>query len=154
MNQPASQSVYSPPSHIRVIALGLIRHKTRIFVFEAHNPETQEVYYRALGGGVEFGETSEAALRREFLEEINAELIHVKYVGCLESLFVYNGKPGHELIQLYRCDFANDRFYQSDSFQACEVGNEFTALWVECNRFRSGELRLVPPTFLQFLEGT
>ncbi|HEY9626632.1 MAG TPA: NUDIX hydrolase [Coleofasciculaceae cyanobacterium] len=150
MNQPA-QGTFSPPPYIRVTALGLIKHKTRIFVFEAHNPEAQEVFYRALGGGVEFGETSEAALRREFLEEINAELTNVQYIGCLENLFVYNGKPGHELIQLYQCDFVDDRFYQADSFQACEVGNPFTALWVECDRFKSGELRLVPPDFFQFL---
>ncbi|MFM8007825.1 MAG: NUDIX domain-containing protein, partial [Dolichospermum sp.] len=55
---------------IRVIVLALIRDGNRIFVSEGYDPTKQSIFYRALGGGVEFGETSRIALIREFQEEI------------------------------------------------------------------------------------
>ena len=100
---------------IRVIVLGLIRSGDRIFVSECEDPVKQDTFYRALGGGVEFGEHSIDALQREFQEEIQAELTNIKYLACLENFFVYNGKAGHELIQLYQCDFVDSKFYELDS---------------------------------------
>lgn len=100
---------------IRVIALGLIRDGERIFVSEGYDPVKQETFYRALGGGVDFGETSHAALKREFQEEIQAELTSIKYLGCIENLFTFNGRQGHEIIQLYQCDFVDSKFYQLES---------------------------------------
>ena len=100
---------------IRVIALGLIRDSERIFLSEGYDPVKQETFYRALGGGVEFGETSHAALEREFQEEIQADLTNIKYLGCIENLFTFSGRQGHEIIQLYQCDFADSKFYQLES---------------------------------------
>ena len=68
----------------------------RILVSEADDPVKQDKFYRALGGGVEFGETSLNALRREFQEEIQTDVTNIHYLGCLENLFTYNGQPGHE----------------------------------------------------------
>lgn len=136
---------------IRVIVLGLISDGTRLFVGAGYDSVKQQAFYRALGGGVDFGETSVAALQREFQEEIQAELTNIEYLACIENLFTYEGKPGHELIQFYRCDFADPRFYQIDSVQVKDSTVEYTALWVECDRFKSGELRLVPKVCLQYL---
>ncbi|MGI0487343.1 NUDIX hydrolase [Pantanalinema rosaneae CENA516] len=140
-------------NRIRVLVLGLIQHHDRLFVAEGYDSVKQDRFYRALGGGVEFGETSLDALKREFQEEIQAELTNIHYLGCLENLFVYNGNPGHEVIQLYRCDFADPKFYQLEQLIFLEdVGNTpITGLWVDCDRFRSGELRLVPPACLDYL---
>ncbi|MBC6435410.1 NUDIX domain-containing protein, partial [Nostoc sp. HG1] len=77
---------------IRVITLGLIRDGERIFLSEGYDPVKQGTFYRALGGGVEFGETSRAGLEREFQEEIQAELTNIKYLGCIENLFTFNGR--------------------------------------------------------------
>jgi hypothetical protein len=49
-------------NQIRVLALGLIRDGDRIFISEGYDPVKQHPFYRALGGGVEFGETSYDAL--------------------------------------------------------------------------------------------
>jgi 8-oxo-dGTP pyrophosphatase MutT (NUDIX family) len=99
-------------NQIRVLALGLIREGDRIFISEGYDPVKQQTFYRVMGGGVEFGETSYDALKREFQEEIQAELTNIKYLGCLENLFTFNGQPGHEIIQLYQCDFVDPKFYQ------------------------------------------
>jgi 8-oxo-dGTP pyrophosphatase MutT (NUDIX family) len=137
---------------IRVLALGLIRDDGRIFVSEGYDSLKQETYYRALGGGVDFGETSEAALKREFQEEIQADLTNINYVGCIESIFICNGKQGHEIIQLYECDFVDSKFYQLESLIFSESKNhQHQALWVDIAEFKSGKLRLVPEDFFTYL---
>ncbi|HEY9296368.1 MAG TPA: NUDIX domain-containing protein, partial [Phormidium sp.] len=91
---------------IRVLALGIIRDsRDRVFLSQGFDPEKGENFYRAMGGGVDFGETSEETLKREFDEEIQAELTNIKYLDCLESIFTFNGKQGHEILFVYECDF-------------------------------------------------
>ncbi|MBD1940705.1 NUDIX hydrolase [Microcoleus sp. FACHB-68] len=136
---------------IRVLALGLIRDGERIFLSEGYDPVKQQTFYRAMGGGVDFGETSRQALEREFQEEIQAELTNIHYLGCLENLFVFNGNPGHELIQLYQCDFVDRKFYELEQFTFAEGERQKTALWVDIERCKSGELRLVPEAFFDYL---
>jgi 8-oxo-dGTP pyrophosphatase MutT (NUDIX family) len=141
---------------IRVIVLGLVQSGDRLLVAEGYDIVKRESFYRPLGGGVEFGETSLAALKREFWEEIQAELVNICYLGCLENLFTFNGERGHEWVQLYRCGFANSWFYQQAKWTFIEPENAqhqpIQASWVELARFRTGELRLVPEACLQYLE--
>ncbi|MDZ8024828.1 MAG: NUDIX domain-containing protein [Nostoc sp. DedQUE11] len=137
---------------IRVLALGLIRDGERIFVSEGYDPAKQEIFYRALGGGVDFGETSRDALQREFQEEIEAELTNIHYLGSIENLFTFSGRQGHEIIQLYQCDFVDPKFYSLESLVFSESGkHKHRALWIEISRFQSGELKLVPEDFFQYL---
>ena len=138
---------------IRVIVLGLIRSGDRIFVSECEEQVKQDTFYRALGGGIEFGEHSIDALQREFQEEIQAELTNIKYLACLENFFIFNGEAGHELIQLYQCEFFDPKFYQLDSLDFADGDGEHTAFWMPVQRFRSGELRLVPDKFIDYCEG-
>lgn len=139
------------PEQIRVLALGLIRDRGRLFLAEGYDSDQQRSFYRALGGGVNFGETSRAALEREFQEEIQAALINIRYLGCLENLFRFNNQPGHELIQLYECDFADPKFYQLDQLVFAEGKRQKTARWVEVERLIAGEVFLVPEQFKKYL---
>lgn len=136
---------------IRVLALGLIRDGERTFISQGYDPVKQQTFYRAMGGGVDFGETSLEALKREFQEEIQAELTNIRYLGCLENIFTFNGKQGHEIIQLYECDFVDPKFYQLQELVFAEGETQKTALWVEISRFKSGELKLVPEQFFDYL---
>ena len=137
---------------IRVLALGIIQQGDRLFLSEGYDPTKQYNLYRALGGGVDFGETSEVALHREFQEELNAEITNLQYLGCLENIFTFDSNSGHELIQLYRCDFVDQKFYQLTETTFMEGTRQKKALWVEIDRLRSGELRLVPEGFLDYLK--
>ncbi len=136
---------------IRVLALGLIKQGDRVFISQGYDPVKQKTFYRAMGGGVDFGETSFEALQREFQEEIQAQLTNISYLGCLENLFTFNGKPGHELLQVYQCDFVDPKFYELESLTFAEGKRQKTALWVDISRFKSGELLLVPEPFLDLL---
>ena len=139
------------PGRIRILALGLVQDGERIFISEGYDSVKQQTFYRALGGGVDFGETSRDALQREFQEEIQAELTNIRYLGCLENLYTFNGKPGHEILQVYQCDFADPRFYQVEELIFTEGKRKKKALWVEINRFKLGELLIVPQQFLDYL---
>ena len=136
---------------IRVLALGLIKKGDRVFISQGYDPVKQKTFYRAMGGGVDFGETSLEALKREFQEEIQAKLTNISYLGCLENLFTFNGKQGHELLQVYQCDFVDAKFYELESLVFAEGKRQKTALWVDIALFKSGELLLVPEPFLALL---
>ena len=145
---------------IRAIALGLIEHQGHIFVSKSADPKTNQPFYRFLGGGIDFGETSEAALMREFVEEVQAELVQVEYITCLDNIFEYNGKPKHELIQLFRAQFADERFYRLDKGFRFVEGDSHKerlrqrvdrAIWIPTELVLSGELNLVPKSCWQYL---
>jgi 8-oxo-dGTP pyrophosphatase MutT (NUDIX family) len=136
---------------IRVLALGLIKKDNRVFISQGYDPVKQKTFYRAMGGGVDFGETSLEALKREFQEEIQAKLTNISYLGCLENLFTFNGKQGHELLQVYQCDFVDAKCYELESLVFAEGKRQKTALWVDIALFKSGELLLVPEPFLELL---
>jgi 8-oxo-dGTP pyrophosphatase MutT (NUDIX family) len=131
-------------SEIRVLALGLILDGSRTFVSQGYDSKKAQTYYRSLGGGVDFGETSAQALEREFQEELGTKLTNIRYLCCLENIFEFNGKPGHEIIQLYACDFLDRHFYEIESMEFNEGKRKKIALWVDCDRFRSAELPLYP----------
>ena len=142
----------SKSGKIRVLALGLIRDGDRVFITQGYDPDRQQTFYRAMGGGVNFGETSLDALKREFQEEISASITNIRYQGCLESIFTFKGKPGHEIIQLYACDFVDPKFYQLEQIAFVEKKKRHKlALWVEISKCKSGECYVVPSGFLDYL---
>jgi 8-oxo-dGTP pyrophosphatase MutT (NUDIX family) len=137
---------------IRPIALGLIQHQGHVFVSPGLDQADDTTFYRFLGGGIDFGEPSETALKREFQEEIQAELTQIEYLGCLENIFTCDGKPGHELIQLFRGQFVDPAFYQLDTtFTLIEGKRNKEAIWIPIEQIRSGALNLVPQSCHQFI---
>ena len=142
----------SKKSKIRVIALALIHRGADLFLSFGCDPETGREFYRALGGGVDFGETSMAALQREFQEELGAELENIAYLGCIESLFTYNGSPGHEIIQLYRADFVDQQFYDRDVIPFQEGDRTKEARWISLGELQTSPDLLVPAACWQYLD--
>lgn len=137
---------------IRPIALGLISHQGHVFVSKGYDTVKDEAFYRFLGGGIDFGETSVDALRREFQEEIQADLINVEYLTCLDNIFTCDGKSGHELIQMFRCDFADPKFYRlSHTYSLIEGKETKEAIWISVEQVLAGKLNLVPQSCHAYL---
>lgn len=58
-------------------------------------------FHRLLGGHVEFGERATEAVVREIAEELGTQLTAVRSLGVVESFFVHEGEPGHEVAFIY-----------------------------------------------------
>ncbi|WP_209447014.1 NUDIX domain-containing protein [Rhodococcus gordoniae] len=65
-----------------------------------------EAFFRAIGGGIEFGEMAEAALRREFTEELGVTLGAVELLGVVENIFEYEANRGHEIAHVFAVESA------------------------------------------------
>ncbi|MGP9541749.1 NUDIX hydrolase [Glutamicibacter sp. AOP5-B1-3] len=72
-----------------------------LLVEEGEDTVKGSSYVRAIGGGIDFGETAEIALRREFREELGLELIDVWLLGVVENFFEYEGRPGHQIAHVF-----------------------------------------------------
>jgi len=133
-------------SKIRPIVLCLFRHSDRILVSRDYDSVKQEHYYRPLGGGIEFGETSRDAIIREIREELDAEIENLTWLGILENLFTLEGERGHEIALVYDATFVDRSLYERESLPGHEreIGLNFVAEWKSIDELRRGPARLVP----------
>ena len=74
---------------IRPIALGLAIKDGKVLVSEGYDKVKDQTFYRCLGGGIEFLEKSEEALKREFKEEIDADIIVKDFLELSENIFTF-----------------------------------------------------------------
>jgi ADP-ribose pyrophosphatase YjhB (NUDIX family) len=137
-------------SRIRSCVQAVARDGDRILVFEGFDPVKKQTFYRPLGGGIEFGERGEDAIRRELLEEIGASVTAVRYLATLENIFEYAGEPGHEIVLLYEVDL--DEPPSAERFQGVEeTGECFDCVWMPLSAFRDGGPPLYPDGLLELL---
>jgi len=138
---------------IRPLAICVFRNKDRILVAEGYDPHKRQSFYRPLGGGIEFGEYSEQTIRRELMEEIGAEVRELKYLGTLENVFVFNGRPGHEIVQVYDGVLIDSGLYEQAVIEGNEadVDESFKAVWKSLDEFGEGKSILYPTGLLALL---
>jgi 8-oxo-dGTP pyrophosphatase MutT (NUDIX family) len=118
-------------------SLGVVVYKNHILVeeFSGSHSLGEGIYYRLIGGAIEFGETSEDALLREFVEELNVEITIKQYLGCLENIFTIRNEIGHEIIQLYSVEFKDTANYESELFVVTEGNKSAIAKWISIDEF-------------------
>lgn len=89
-------------SRIRVKAFAVILDEdgTRHAVSRMSTPE-HPAFHRPLGGSIELGEHSSAAVVREIQEELDATLVDPELLGVLENVFIIDGETGHEVVFVY-----------------------------------------------------
>jgi ADP-ribose pyrophosphatase YjhB (NUDIX family) len=131
---------------IRPVAIGLLRDGDRLLVAEVPNDDGSVKGWRPLGGGVEFGEAAEAALRREFREELGVEIEIVGPPTIFENLYDHAGHVGHEIIFAYPIRVADNSVRAERRFQIKDNDTAVWVEWVEIGRFGAGEVLL--PTAL------
>ena len=138
---------------IRVVTRCLFRHKGQILTISAQDPDKPEPHYGVPGGGVEFGETAEHALRREIREELGAEITDLALLFVTEEIFKVQERAYHEIIFLYEGRFATPRFYTQAAIPYVE-GPEprAKAVWMPISIFVLGEKRLLPERLVEVLK--
>lgn len=141
---------------VRPLALCVFRHRDRLLVVEGFDRCKDQRFYRCLGGQIEFGEHSREALVREIREELGAKITNLRLLGSLENLFTFEGRPGHEIVQVYAADFVDEAFYRQErfDFEEPELGLLSTAIWVPLGELANGQIPLYPDGFWELLEAT
>lgn len=108
---------------IRPSALAKIQNeKGQFLLFRAFDKIKNEIFYRPLGGGIEFQETAREAVEREILEELGLKIIVGDQVNIFENIFIYEGHKGHEIVFLFEARFEDQSIYNRHEFDIVESG--------------------------------
>ena len=102
-----------------------------------------------MGGGIEFLEKSEDALKREFMEEIQVDIIVKDFLGIAENIFTYEGKNAHELVLFYSIEIPEDQY--KEEYIVEEEGKKDVAKWVSIDEFKSGKRILYPEEIFKYI---
>ena len=130
-------------NRIRNIAVGLPVRDGHVLALRGSDPDRGIEFYRAIGGGIEFGETAEEALRREFREELGCELTHAELLTVTQNIFTYEGSPGHEIAHVF---LVSSGYLDSLGLDArLSILDEGSPVeWVSLSALRDGRRPLYP----------
>ncbi|MFC3059478.1 NUDIX hydrolase [Paenirhodobacter populi] len=103
-------TTWRPASRIRFKALGLHWREGRLLAAEVLDDAGRVKGVRPLGGTVEFGETAEAAVIREFCEELGVAIEIVGSPVFMENIYTHEGSLGHEVLAIFDVKFADTDF--------------------------------------------
>lgn len=135
---------------IRPIVLGIVKRDNKILVSKGYDKIKKETFYRSIGGGIEFLESSKDALKREFKEELKIDIKVGEFLGISENIFTYNGKNAHELILFYNVDI-NDLDYK-EKYHIIDDNCETDATWVDIDEFVNKNLKIYPEEVFKYLK--
>lgn len=129
---------------IRPLAICVFSRNGKILACFGKDDVKKEEYYRPIGGMIEFGETGEEALIREVMEETSAEIKNLKYLGTLENIFTYLGKPHHEIVMVYDAEFTDEELYDRNEIEINEANTWNKSYWLPIEDCRAGKYILYP----------
>lgn len=133
---------------IRNIAVGLPVRAGHVLVLDGTDAVKDQDFHRAIGGGIEFGETAEEALRREFMEELGVTLDGVTLLAVVENIFEYEGSPGHEIAHVFAVHSTEIDALPLDA-QLCVLDEGSPVRWVP---FREADRPFYPSGVADLLE--
>jgi ADP-ribose pyrophosphatase YjhB (NUDIX family) len=137
-------------NNIRPNALVIIQKNNQLLAQKGLDKNTGKVFYRLLGGGIEFGESSNETLRREIKEELNATISNEKLLCVIENVFEFNSKKGHEITFIYSGDLLEENLYNQKTIKISDKADEH-AEWVPVDRIKSGNAILYPKEAVNYL---
>jgi len=85
-----------PPGARAVARVLLLDTSERLLLLQAVHAADGYTFWTAPGGGVEPGETFEAAARRELLEETGLDLAAGRWVWTRHHIYSWNGRPANQ----------------------------------------------------------
>lgn len=135
---------------IRPNALAVIKKNNHLLAEKVEDKTKGEIFYRLMGGGIEFGELSLESLKREFKEELNATIINEKFLCTIENIFEYNSKKGHEIIFLFDADLLEESLYGEKRIKILDKEDCY-AEWVSISEIKNGNIRVYPKEAVNYL---
>ena len=135
---------------IRPIVLGIVKRDNKILVSKGYDKIKNEIFYRSIGGGIEFLENSKDALKREFKEELNIDINVGDFLGISENIFTYNGRNAHELILFYNVDISDLNY--KEKYHIIDDNCETDAMWINIDKFINKELKIYPEEVFKYLK--
>ncbi len=137
---------------IKTKALCTFRYQDKGLLSQDYDPSKDEIYFRPIGGGIEFGETSTQAIAREVFEEIQQQIRKSRLLGVLENLFTFDGQQGHEIVFVYEAEFIDPHIYKQHHIQGCETnGHTYIAQWLSREQIALNQYPVYPKGIEQWL---
>lgn len=128
---------------IVVKALCIVEKDGKLLLCKGFDSVKKEIFFRFVGGTVNFGEKIEEALRREIREELNSEIENLEFVTMIENIFIFEGERGHEICFLYKGDLSNKEVYHKKVIPIPDT-EDFPAKWVLISDVLEGKVKLYP----------
>lgn len=128
------------------MVLGAARRDDEVLLAELEEPATGERFRRLPGGGLRFGEPSEAAVVREFHEELAERVAPTGHLGTVENRFRWDGEAHHELAVVHGVRFHDDAVYDREVLHGVDADGtvEYEATWVPLAAFEEGPIPVYP----------
>jgi len=135
------------PPRVRAISVAVVVKDGHVLAEEYTGGPGAPAFLRAPGGGIEFGETAAAAMRRELREELAAEIDDLRLLAVTENIFDRPQKRGHEIVHVFAV--------RSASLEALPLTDRLAVLdgdttvgWYPIERLRAGSPALYPAEIL------
>ncbi|WP_254509126.1 NUDIX hydrolase [Anatilimnocola floriformis] len=139
---------------IRAKVVCILRNADRLLLIRATDPHDGRSFLIPPGGGVEFGETLEHAVRREIFEEVGIELSQVTRLAMSENIFQFAGRPEHELVFVYEAQCHDAVVCAQDEMVIRESNGEtLPARWYTLTEVIGSGLPLFPDGLAELLSG-
>ena len=133
---------------IRPVVLGIVVRNGKALVSVGYDKVKGIHFYRPVGGGIEFMEKSVHALKREFMEEIGADVTIGDFLGIEENIFTFDGKKGHEVIFYYNVTL-DEKDYKEIYYE--EGDTKCPICWVDIDELKSDKAIVYPPSVIKYL---
>lgn len=143
-------AIWRPANVVQVKVLGLAWRGERLLAAEVEADDGRVTGVRPLGGAVEFGETREEALRREFREELDVGIRIVGPWHAFENIYQHEGRTGHEFIFVADIELDQTALYEMEIIRFDEGGVSSRARWFGPAEMEMERIELYP-TGLQAL---
>ena len=141
---------WRPKSKIRLKSLGLHWRNGKMLAAEDYDDAGKIKGVRPLGGSVEFGETVQAAVIREFKEELNIDVKITSQPFFIENIYTHEGISGHEILAIFDVQFPAGAFDSKDRIQFYEDnGQTCFAEWFALDELDCSDCPDLYPTGLK-----
>lgn len=86
-------------------------------------------FYNLVGGRVQFGETTDEALRREVQEELGIKVGKIELIHIAENFFEWCGKHAHEIDFVYKVELPERYLKKFEHFKILDQEEE--SVWID-----------------------